>query len=933
MASTAKTYNIRNISSTKAAEIYREENGRIYYVCFHCGFDSDNVADMLVHIKNHFSTQNINRNNDLVDVKYELIEDNDQNVVDPTQLEQIFHDCGTKPILNNEQCFQMDTFSDADLSDEQTLSVTEKNTDMDGLFEWKCLHCHCLFKRRTKLKIHLKKHNSNDPVLINGTTSNGNVVMIKAHYSFKCTLCLADFYDSISADKHLKDFHAAVPPPIKCETFSSTESLKERMSTVQRNKEKETKIKVLPTETRNRKVVPSEAKTTKSVCIFCDKTIFGTLELMQHTFGHFNLKIFSCPKCPTELQRLTSLNAHMNKKHHLKAENKFLCKFCDDSVDHLNLFEFVTHAFTHHLDDGDQNASNLDTFYNYGCRFCFVNFEKWDDARAHMKSHAEDELPKEIPSAANTSDRRFTERATSGTHRSEFLYNCCKCSSTLCGSYEARKHKIVKHGIFEHLTEKRWVIEQKQAPIPVTYRILTSQENEEKESFKCYDCDCTFNTIIHLMRHRLMHFNVQPYSCTLCPQSFSSRGNLTRHSSKVHELKEDLERQLACKYCKMEFIEDSKFIEHNFKDHLYDNFDIRENLDGLCQYECLYCNDMIMERDLMDQHLTTHIGEVIPRVKQVTQEDTGSDEFSINELSHNIEFMYVCLHCQKQFRLPFMASEHTKLAHKETLKRGSHCNLCDIKFKTWRSLVNHQAKVHPETMKPTKISPESKCRARETNRNWKKKNRKTPEGNVCYVCNLTFINNRSMINHKSKRHPETVQKREFPKYNVIYNCTTCGKTFRDRSNFHHHVETHLKRHSFTCDICNKTYRLKNSLQTHMLIHTKEKNFVCEECGKSFYTTSKLNLHKQVHENLTLQCDKCEKVFYTRNNFSKHSKTHIDKERKKCQVCDNTFKSSVSLRVHMSLHEGTKKYACRYCDMTFAQSSGRRGHEKSRHGFV
>lgn len=933
-ATTPIFYPTKTVSSSKAAEIYREDSGKIYYVCFHCGFDSDNITDILVHIDIHFTTQNEVQSDDLVDVKCELIDQDSHDVVDPAQLEQIFIDCGTIPICTNERRFKMDTFSDVFLPEQHKLPVTEENfKNMEGIFEWKCLHCQSLFKKCTNLKQHLIKHKSNDPVLrvIKRASNNEKAVTTKAHYSFKCTLCSSEFYDSLSSEQHLKDFHAA-PAPIKCitccETFCSTEMLTEHMSTIHSNST--TTEEVLPTETKKRNEIPAEAKTKQCLCILCNKTFIGTLEFMQHTFGHFNLKPFSCPECPSKFQLIKTFNGHMKAKHHLRTEYNFLCRFCNDNVDYNNLFEFVTHAFTHHLDDRDRNNSNLpnlDATFYYHCRFCFEKFDKCSDASAHLKkNHAEDELPKGPPSAAMISGRILTERAKSGSHRSEFLHNCRNCLNTLCGSYEARKHSITEHGKFEHVTEKRWVTELYSKP--VTYRILPPKDSPDKGIFKCSDCGSSFDTKIHLMRHRLMHFNVKPYQCTICSQSFSSSSQITRHMAKEHDMNEH--RQMICRFCSAEFAEDNEFITHNFDHHLYESFNIGENLDTMCKYECLYCSDVILERDLLDQHLQAHEGEVLPETNGV--QDTDSDESAVNKLRHNVEFMYVCLHCPKKFRLPFVARTHSKFTHKveshEQPIKDTHCDLCDITFLAWRSLINHRAQLHPELItnrrKPQSHHKKNVCQTT------KKKTRRTPEGNNCNVCNITFLNNRSMINHRTKRHPETVV---MPKNRPIYNCKFCGNTFRERSNFNSHMETHVKRHSFTCDICNKTYRLKNSLQTHMLIHTKEKNFVCEECGKNFYTTSKLNLHKQVHENLTLQCEKCDKVFYTRNNFSKHQKTHIDNVRKKCELCDNTFKSSVSLRVHMFLHDSTKKYACRYCEQTFAQSSGRRGHEKSRHGFV
>ncbi|XP_037044293.1 zinc finger protein 91-like isoform X2 [Bradysia coprophila] len=934
---TIPTNPIKKLSS-KAAEIYRLEGGRICYLCFHCGFDSDSIKDILAHIEIHFTSQNpigTDEQPEFAVIKCEPFDEDSHP--DPNQLEQVFVDCDIKQISDKEKCEEMDdTYSAAEIP-QPLLGPDDNSTYLECLFEWKCLHCHSFFKKCSKLLQHLTQKHRNDPVMsvIDGTNT------IKAHYTLKCTLCSSEFYDSHSSEQHLKDFHPA-SPPVKCfsccEKFHSAESLKHHTATVHGSTDKDDAGTVQSPESIQPKETSTQKMSKHSICTFCDKTITGRIEFMQHTFGHFSLKIFSCTECPTNFQRLNTFNAHMKKVHNRRVGPKLSCRFCN--VDHNSLLGFMTHSFMMHLDDGDRNNSIMDTAFDYQCRFCFQQFNKWTDVRAHLKDdHVHDELPNELPSAVIATGRTFTERARSRTNRSESLYNCLSCTTTLCGSYEARKHEITEH----KATLKP--VEYAQVPLsnPIHYRIIFMPE---KKNFKCFDCDKSFETEIYLMRHRLTHFNVQPYSCTICAQTFSSSGNATRHITKEHNAFTETEyqcRSLTCRFCKIDFNDDNSFIAHSFKEHLYENFKLDENLDEMCKYQCLYCNEIIMGHLCMDQHLQTHAGEAA--LPETNSQDMGPEESSINELRHNSEFKYLCLQCPLKFRLPFVAKTHAKFAHKaedhekksaddgtkaaSVTERSTHCLTCNTTFMTWRSMINHSAKVHPETI-VRNPKYKKKVGQQAISITTKKKKRRSPEGNNCNICHMTFLSNRSMINHRTKRHPETVVSSE---NHPLHTCSICDRTFRERSNFNKHIQTHTKIPSYSCNICDKSYRLKNSLDTHLLTHTNEKNFVCEECGKSFYTTSKLNFHKQVHENLTLQCDKCDKVFYTRNNFSKHQKTHTDNVRKKCKICSNTFKSAVSLRVHMALHDDKKKYSCRYCDMTFAQSSGRRGHERSRHGFV
>lgn len=872
MATIATVYSTNDMPSSKAAEIYRKDCGGVYYVCYHCGIHFNNIADTLAHIEFHFSSPNNIKTNqarlDIVDIKCELLDNVSEEVVDSSQLEQIFIDCSKSMSTNEEQCLQIDTTTYTVLPVQQTLAMTKENyADMEGHFEWKCLYCSSLWKKFTKLKQHLRKHIKDPlPSIVHESMETEYSSTTKVQYSFKCTLCPSEFYDSSSSRQHVKDYHD--PEPIKCipcgRKFVSTQLLKDHVSTAHSyNNTNQT----MDTSEHNDLQIQNDSKTLLSqyntfLCILCDKTFNGTLNLMQHTFVHFNLQNFSCSQCPAKFRRMATIKDHMIKKHSANIDEHIFniqCRFCSDKVE--NLFEFVTHTFTHHLDEGDRTNSDLDSIFEFDCRFCFKNFIKWNEAYQHLETHTKDELPKCIPAAIPTT-RCFSERARSGMYRSELLYNCNGCTKTLCGSFEARNHWITEHKKLGKTQTKNQIL----------------KKNTDKVYLKCDDCDGLFYSQFTLMKHRLMHFNVRPYRCMVCAKQFSVSRNATLHMIKIHHMQPDANFCLDCHYCKAEFTEEINFITHMFNEHLYVNFNIEEDLDGQCNYECLYCKEIVTKRSQMTQHLSAHQNETITTMEI----DTTSTESSMNALRHNVEFMYCCTHCPKKFRLPHPASEHVRYKHKI-----------------------------------------------EKNSTQKKERKSTSKDTHCNLCNITFLTWRSMLNHRAKRHPETHNKDRY-KNRPTYYCSTCGKAYQDRGNLNQHEETHARLQSYTCDICNKTYRTKNYIQTHMLSHTNQKNFICELCGRAFYSVSKLNTHNQIHQNLSLKCDQCDKVFFTRYNLSKHKKTHTTDTRKKCKLCDNYFKSTNSYRTHMLLHTGIKKYACRYCDMTFAQSSGRRGHEKMRH---
>lgn len=870
---------VNKMSSSKAAEIYRKDSGGIYYVCYHCGTHFSTIADTLAHIEHHFSSSdNIRMDQmpaDVADIKCELLDDVSQGAVDV--LEQIFIDCSKSMSQNEEQALQIttNTSSYAVLPLQQTSAMPKENfSDMEGHFEWKCLYCASLWKNFTELKKHLRNHTKDPlPSVMHESIDKERSSTTRVRYSFKCTLCPSEFYDSSSSRQHISIHDPEPMKSVPCgRKFVSAQLFKDHMATVHTNGHGQTTEPIIVDKIENGETqLETSNKTLLSqrntfLCILCNKTFNGTLNLMQHTFVHFNLKIFKCPQCPAKFQQMVTIKDHLAKNHSTCIDEQIFnirCRFCGDNSE--NLFEFVTHTFTNHLDEGERNNSDLDSIFNFDCRFCFMNFTKWTEAYQHLKAHANDELPKCLPPVVLTA-RCYSQRAKSGLHRCEFLYNCNICAKTLCGSFEARNHSVTEHKNLEN--EKM-------------DKVQTLKKSHLKGCLKCHDCDDAFYSPHQLMKHRLMHFKVLPYRCMVCAKKFSISKNATSHMIKIHHMNSDANfSQLECHYCKAEFDDETDFITHMYNDHLYVNFNIEEDLDEQCKYECLYCNELIPQRSQMSEHLKIHQNETISAMD--TEGNSTSAESAMNKLRHTVEFMYCCVYCPKKFRLPHTASEHVRYKHK--------------------------------TEKINTANKDTKPVLRDT---------------TCCLCNITFLTYRSMLNHKAKLHPET-HKKDRNKNRPTYYCSTCGKAYRDRGNLNQHEETHTRLQSYTCDICNKTYRSKNYIQTHMYSHTNEKNFVCEQCGRSFYCVSKLNTHYQIHQNLKLKCDQCDKVFFTRYNLSKHKKIHTVDTRKKCKLCDNYFKSNNSYRTHMLLHTGVKKYACRYCDMTFAQSSGRRGHEKMRH---
>jgi hypothetical protein len=75
----------------------------------------------------------------------------------------------------------------------------------------------------------------------------------------------------------------------------------------------------------------------------------------------------------------------------------------------------------------------------------------------------------------------------------------------------------------------------------------------------------------------------------------------------------------------------------------------------------------------------------------------------------------------------------------------------------------------------------------------------------------------------------------------VYTCP-CGKTFKQRSNFNMHVQSHAETTEHRCNVCSKTFKSTRSLDKHRLLHATRgpdgrkidlKKLYCRYCAKAF----------------------------------------------------------------------------------------------------
>ena len=78
-------------------------------------------------------------------------------------------------------------------------------------------------------------------------------------------------------------------------------------------------------------------------------------------------------------------------------------------------------------------------------------------------------------------------------------------------------------------------------------------------------------------------------------------------------------------------------------------------------------------------------------------------------------------------------------------------------------------------------------------------------------------------------------------------CSTCTKSFSNRSGFTRHFKTHINEKHFACLECNKSFHRSSHLRDHVGIHNNINRFKCEYCKETFVQRGQLkNAYKTTY---------------------------------------------------------------------------------------
>ncbi|XP_055637188.1 zinc finger protein 728-like isoform X1 [Toxorhynchites rutilus septentrionalis] len=444
------------------------------------------------------------------------------------------------------------------------------------------------------------------------------------------------------------------------------------------------------------------------------------------------------------------------------------------------------------------------------------------------------------------------------------------------------------------------------------------------------------------------------FICKECGKAFRFKSSCNRHISTVHG-----QKVYQCKYCDEVFHQSCKHRTHTQQKH-YDQHKL----------ECSVCT----KRYQLDHHLRRHwtvehqaihgpyikpgveLLEIKTEISDEAENETtngatmesanrhavvGMQDLSVDQIDIKMEFE--CTPAQLQE----IEINEDKMEGESIQFGVTNNNFIDrVKVESEQDCIN-DVPVNTNTQLTFQSYSVEDCLAPRTNIGGKPKHRRSStasNGNKniseksirhdCDICKKTFPRPIRLIIHRTLVHGIEDAVKPLPHYT----CDVCGKVYRSKDNFSHHIKTHSNERNFSCSYCDRSFLRKNQLGRHEQTHTKDNHYdgqpsngnnklskkstrhSCNICGKTFCRPIRLAIHRTLAHGIEeadnplphCTCDICGKVFRYRVYLNLHMKTHSNKRKYSCSLCIRSFARKVQLDHHIQTHTKDYRYKCRFC---------------------
>ncbi|XP_062036452.1 zinc finger protein 263 isoform X3 [Lepus europaeus] len=310
---------------------------------------------------------------------------------------------------------------------------------------------------------------------------------------------------------------------------------------------------------------------------------------------------------------------------------------------------------------------------------------------------------------------------------------------------------------------------------------------------------------------------VQPkklHLCPLCGKNFSNNSNLIRHQ-RIHAA----ERLCVGVECNDLFGGNPHFLSLH-RAHL-----------GEEAHKCLECGKCFSQNTHLTRHQRTHTGEKPYQCNICGKSFSCNSNLHRHQRTHTGEKPYKCPECGEIFAHSSNLLRHQRI---HTGERPYKCPECGKSFSRSSHLV-----IHERTHEKERLYPFSEC-------------------GEAVRDSAPFLTNHGT--HKAEK--------------KLFECLTCGKSFRQGMHLTRHQRTHTGEKPYKCTLCGENFSHRSNLIRHQRIHTGEKPYTCHECGDSFSHSSNRIRHLRTHTGeRPYKCSECGESFSRSSRLMSHQRTH------------------------------------------------------------
>ncbi|XP_023302774.2 transcription factor grauzone-like [Lucilia cuprina] len=262
----------------------------------------------------------------------------------------------------------------------------------------------------------------------------------------------------------------------------------------------------------------------KGYLVCCDKKFFQRYRLVDHLQVHFNPDHFKCKHCGKVLSNSDNFQKHMLRLHRPKGVNlTHCCEICGKSFMKASLLRY--HKLQH-LPEEEKK---------FPCKQC----GKLYPSANHLNIHTEAVHLKKFVKICYICGKSIVTSAEYKIHMDKHegipppSISCDICGLLLTSERGLKRHKDNQHPVGG----------KQDHPCPVCHKISPTRKallkhvstmHKKGYDHKCNICEKAFKRAEALREHMASHTGTPLYTCSWCPKTFYSNGNMHAHRKRVH---------------------------------------------------------------------------------------------------------------------------------------------------------------------------------------------------------------------------------------------------------------------------------------------------------------------------------------------------------------------------------------------------------------